>query len=67
MNTVFATFAKEFDAIEVLAITDYTPVEIRFNRSSEHSASPRERVLLVLNAFLFQVDALSIEVLALDH
>ena len=66
MNTVFAPFAKVFDALKVLAVTDNTPVEIGFNRSSEHSASPRERVLLILNAPLFQADALSIKVLTLD-
>lgn len=66
MNTVFATFAKQFDALEVLAVTDNTPVEIGFNRSFEHSASPRERVLLILNASLFQADSLSIKVLTLD-
>ena len=66
MNTVFATFAKEFDALKVLTVTDNTPVKIGFNRSSEHSASPREWVLLILNASLFQADALSIKVLTLD-
>ena len=66
MNTVFATFTKEFDALELLAVADYTPVEVGFDRGFKHSTCPRERVLLILNTSLFQGDTLLVEVLTLN-
>ena len=66
MNTVFATFAKEFDAFEVFTVADNTSVEVRFNRRSKHSACPWEGVLLILDASFLQADALSIEILTFN-
>ena len=66
MNTVFTAFTIEFDAVKLFAVADYTPVKVGFNRCFEHSSCPRERVLLILNSFLFQVDTFFVEILTLN-